>query len=180
MKMTIYIPIVAFILYGCSTTYTIVEPSSNNPNTKTQFTDQILNTKVTVEFRDGKEVDAIHFEVRSDSCFWIDSNMGYSGAVQTKDIKRVVKRDHLRGALDGLVIGGIGGGTAGGLLGYAFGGSGGDDLATGLGFLAGSFIGGIIGTIYGVSSGHKDAFQFVWLPNNSMMEAETKVPPKEK
>lgn len=186
MKTDTFLPILILLLHGCTTTSTIVEPSSHNPNTQEEFTDQILAKKLTIELRDGREFDAIHFEVGNDSCTWIDPNTNFSISIYTGDIKKVVKRNHLLGTAEGFGIGLGGGAVAGGLLGFFLasistsgsGGGGGAEDAAGMGALVGivggAFIGVIVGTINGGISGHRYEYEFVWLSNKSTVETSNK------
>jgi hypothetical protein len=60
---------------------------------------------VTVEFRNGKQINAIRFVVGRASCIWIDPITGLSIVLQTKEIKKVTIRNRLIGSLAGLMIG---------------------------------------------------------------------------
>lgn len=146
--------VLASLLCGCSTTYTIVEPSIRNPYTKAQFTDQILDNEVTVEFRNGEEADAVLFQLGDDSCTWIDPNTSLSRVVRTNDVQTVVKRNHLLGALDGFGIGLLGGSSVGGVTIQG-------EFAA-IGVLGIAFIGAVVGTVYGALAGHKYYYEFVW------------------
>lgn len=152
--------VLASLLCGCSTTYTIVEPSIGNPYTKAQFTDQILDNEVTVEFRNGEEADAVLFQLGDDSCTWIDPNTSLSRVVRTKDVQAVVKRNHLLGALEGFGIGLFGGSIVGG-VGVAIQGNSQDDFAA-VAVVGVAFIATVVGTVYGALSGHKYYYEFVW------------------
>ena len=164
------IMVMASLLCGCSTTYTIVEPSSRNPYTKAQFTDQLLGNEVIIELRNGEESDAVLFQLGDDSCTWIDPNTSLSRVVRTKDVQTVVKRIHVLGALEGFGIGLLGGGIAGGLLGRAIEGPPRGDFG-GLGTLVaagiGAVIGTVAGTVQGAVSGHKYVYEFVWFSRKS-------------
>jgi len=157
--------VLACLLCGCSTTYTIVEPGDSNPYTKPFFAKHIRDGTVQVCFIDEREVDAIMFQVGDDSCSWIDPNTGLPGAARTKDITKVVMKNHFLGALEGFGIGLLGGGIVGGVLGRVIEGPPRGDLS-GLGTVLaggiGAVIGTIAGTVHGAGSGHKYDYEFVW------------------
>ncbi|MGB2868276.1 MAG: hypothetical protein WBD36_07485 [Bacteroidota bacterium] len=186
-KPKILISILASLLYGCSTTHTVVAPSTRNPFTEAQFTDHILGRNVTVEFNDGREVDAIQFEVRGDSCVWRDPRTDLPSVVRTKDINTVVSRDHLVGGLEGLGIGFGVGEIAGALVGSAVLGKGStgpesnkDAFVVIFYGLYGGICGALAGTVYGALSGHKHEYEFAWFSNKSTLKAGMKAQPKEK
>ena len=157
--------VLACLLCGCSTTYTIVEPSDSNPYAKPLFAKHIRDGKVQVCFLDDREADATMFQVGDDSCRWIDPNTGFPEAARTKDIRKVVTKNHFLGALEGLGIGLCGGISAGALLGRAIEGPPRGDLS-GLGTVVAAVVGGVIGTVagtvHGAASGHKYEYEFVW------------------
>lgn len=184
MKNNIFILILPLLLCGCSTTYLILEPSVRNPDTKTQFTDHILNKKVTVEFKDGNEFEAIRFEIGRDSCDWIDPNTNLKISHRTKDIKRVLKRNHLLGTVEGFGIGIGEGSVAGGILGFLLatifvdgssGGGGAEDargMGASVGIVGGAIIGSIVGTVKGALSGHRYEYEFIWCPDESSLDSK--------
>ena len=163
MKRILYLAMVPFLANGCSTTYTVVEPSSRNPYTKTQFTDNIASNELVVEFRDGSVVETWGFLVGAESCRWIDPKTRLSREARTKEIKRVVEINHPVGGLEGLGIGLVGGTVAG----VVFGGLSGDPLLRVIFGVGGAIVGSAVGTIWGASSGHTDRYEFVWFSKPS-------------
>ncbi len=179
MKLNILISILAFILYGCSTTYTVLEPSSSNLFSEGQLTRKISGEKVRVEFTNGKTAEAWDFRVEYDSCRWVELNSSSIQMARTMDIRKVVSNGHMLGALEGMGIGLL----AGTLVPAAFlllNPPGGDVPLGGLAVLVGWAIGGSLGTFWGAVSGHSYEYEFVWFSHKSTLKAGIKAQPKEK
>jgi hypothetical protein len=145
---------------GCSTTYTVVEPSSDNPFTESQLTRNISGREVTVEFMDGKTARARDFRVEYDSCRWMDVNSDSMQVARSTDIKTIVTSDHVLGAIEGMGIGVV---AVTGIAGANYlmsnvprGGEGGGYGQAGYAVVVFYGAGGFLGATWGALSGHSN------------------------
>ena len=152
--------ILAIRICGCSSSHTV--GSGGKPNSEYgygEMNEELAGRDVIIELRDGREVSSEVVTISDDSVSWLHANIADKSRVATRQVKRIVIKNHLVGALEGVGIVSpavfVGSWSLSGFSSKGIGGSEGWALPAALGL-----IGGGIGLITGAITGHSYEYEF--------------------
>ena len=115
-------------------------------------------SSATLEFHDGRKVEAHEVKAAPDSTLFIDMTNGATRVVPTHDIVKIVSKDRFIGYLEGLGLGLLAGVVTGVLVSVI---ARNNDAIVGAGLIVvGATAGGLIGGILGIIFGHTYEYTF--------------------
>ncbi len=152
---------------GCSSTHAIRSAASQDSFTIEKMNHELQDEDAVIEMRDGNVIAARDVTATHDSLSWHDERRGETSNADLRGVRRIIKKDHPRGALDGLELGFPIGGLVGVIIGSALHIQGTAESGSqngGFGALVGLVLGGgtglIFGPITGLVIGHSDIYEF--------------------
>ena len=160
LKLFAMLLILAIRICGCSSSYTL--SSRGKPNAEYSYgemNEELTGRDVIIELKDGREMSSEVVTISDDSVSWLHANIAEKSKMATRQVKKIVIKNHLVGALEGVGIVGpavfVGSWSLGGFSSEGIGGSEGWALPAALGL-----IGGGVGLITGAIMGHSYEYEF--------------------
>ena len=90
---------------GCGSTYTVTPSPGTGDYSYGDLSAELLEKNVTIEMVDGKKIDVGQLRAEGDTLSWNAMDSGKRQKTAVRDVKRIVRRDHLLGGLEGFGIG---------------------------------------------------------------------------
>lgn len=162
LKLALQLFGLVIFFWGCSSSSSVRSTSVEGALSYGEMNNQLRERSANIEMIDGRDIFADNVTLSGDSVSWLDASTSETSKVSTRQIRRIVIKNHFIGALEGMGIGLLVGGSVGFILGSsgpeggAWGRSG--QIAMGLIVVGGTGV--IVGLIPGLIIGHSYEYEF--------------------